>query len=234
MSCFSLLVSCHNCLLTCSTEVLPRSVFGGHEESVPHSGTIYVRTNGDELQHCSVFRPELHVQGLSQRPKHRSVSITDICLSLFWIGRVITGEHCRRWLSFFSFHPLGRLWQPVCDPDPRWEVAVTSRAEEWHQIPHFYDLYSLCVCIYKYICVFIFNIEHTHINGTPKLCMCQTCPVCYGGNTLVSCGLLYTGEKDVLFIFPYMNLISNKRFKGINIWHIVTDVICLWDVSALM
>lgn len=34
--------------------------------------------------------------------------------------------------------------------------------------------------------------------------------------TLISCGLMYTGE-DVLLIFPDMNLISDKRFKGINI-----------------
>lgn len=30
-----------------------------------------------------------------------------------------------------------------------------------------YDFSSLCVCIYKYICVFIFNIEHTHMISTP-------------------------------------------------------------------
>lgn len=43
---------------------------------------------------------------------------------------------------------------------------------------------------------------------------CQTC-LCALVQTPVSCGLLYTGDRknnNVLFIFPLMNLTSNKHF----------------------
>lgn len=34
-----------------------------------------------------------------------------------------------------------------------------------------------------------------------NLCVVLTCTVCRGGNTLVSCGLLYTGEKEMYYSF---------------------------------
>lgn len=59
MSCFSLLFSVTT-PATCSTEVLPDSVFGIRDESVADSGTVNKRTNGDELQHwIPVFGPKL-------------------------------------------------------------------------------------------------------------------------------------------------------------------------------
>lgn len=104
-----------------------------------------------------------------------------------------------------EFSILWAVWDPV---------TVTSRASEWYQIPHFYS----CVCIYKYICVFIFGIEHTHIISTPN-CACVKHALCALVGTHSSAVVCCTLEKKrcTVHFFPYMNLIGNKRFKGINI-----------------
>lgn len=46
-----------------------------------------------------------------------------------------------------------------------------------------------------------------------------TCPVCQGWNTHQLWFAVHWRKRCTIH-FPYMNLISNKRFKGINIWHI--------------
>lgn len=79
-------------MLTCSTEVLPHSVFGIHGESVADSGTVNVKNKRGwtAALDLSVLGPEhllpLHVQGLSQSPKHRTVAVTDICFFIFELG----------------------------------------------------------------------------------------------------------------------------------------------------
>lgn len=67
-----------------------------------------------------------------------------------------------------------------------------------------YDFYSLRVCIYKYICVFIFNIEHTHIISTPN-CACVKHAPCALVETHSSAVVCCTLEKKRCTIhFPYI------------------------------
>lgn len=80
------------------------------------------------------------------------------------------GEQLMKVLASLNFLPLDTLWPPVWDPE-----TLRGRCAGWEKVSNLtlYDFYSLCVCIYKYICVFIFSIEHTHIKikGTPN-CAC--------------------------------------------------------------
>lgn len=67
-----------------STEVLLDSVFGIHDESVAESGTVNVRTDGDELQHwisvclgLSSSRSPRAPPGFVAEAKHHTLSIPD-------------------------------------------------------------------------------------------------------------------------------------------------------------
>lgn len=190
-------------------------------------GTL-LRTNSNEILHlwisvysCHNSRP--FASCLPSEVLRKCLRI--ILFNFFGFGeRAIRAPFGKSWFSSFPTN-LGRQFGiPInprsirCDPSPQPRDGVKSQI---------FVTSIHCVQTYKYICVFIFSIEHTHLSSTPN-CMCHTCTVCYMKNTLISCGLLYTGEKDVLFIFPYMNLISNKHLKNIYISHISTELICWW------
>lgn len=72
-------------------------------------------------------------------------------------------------LSFFALSWESHNWRLLLQ---------TGEARDGLTSHTLYDLYSLRVCIYKYICVFIFSVEHTH-----ERAHVSDMPVCSGPNT---------------------------------------------------
>lgn len=136
--------------------------------------------------------------------------------SFCWFGRVMNGESCSSVGEPKS--SLSELWWPALGPDVR-----PAGPKMVLDLTH-YDFFSIRVCTYKYICVFIFDIEHTHRSGTRiSACVGHARAPLRHLSAVVCCTL---EKKRCTIHFPYMNLISNKRFKGINIWHIMTYLMC--------
>jgi len=121
------------------------------------------------------------------RKQKGAILYTDICLGEYVMVRV-----SRCWQTFFvwdilELSPFEHMpWVLVENAIRGWEGAVCRsdlgrgegyRADTVQVVPHpegwssgemasnlrLYDFYSLCVCIYKYICVFIFQYRtYTH------------------------------------------------------------------------
>lgn len=158
-----------------------------------------------------------------------TVSFTDVLIILVFFFSVFF------FLVLFFFVWIGRereLESAAPPPQCPLVAEVCSGAAEPQDVGlsqdlTTYDLYSLRVCIYNYICVFIFNIlawmalQRSTVHA-PR-----------GGNTLLSAVvLLYTGEKKQEMYYSFFsltwNLISNKHFKKIRnkYWHTVTELLC--------
>lgn len=136
-----------------------------HIESVAHSGTVNIRTNGDELQHW--------IRSLPARICHRGRSIvqclTDIIINFFfclwnWERAWCCTSFCRKHFVFLLWAGSGswfgipiRVKRSPRPQGPRNDIRSHT----------LWFLFIMCMCIYKYICVFIFNIEHTHMISTP-------------------------------------------------------------------
>lgn len=135
-----------------------------HIESVAHSGTVNIRTNGDELQHW--------IRSLPARICHRGRSIvqclTDIIINFFSVSGIGSElDVAQASVENTLFSSSGQA--PAAGLGSRYVSRGHRDLKGLEMISDLtlYDFSSLCVCIYKYICVFIFNIEHTHMISTP-------------------------------------------------------------------
>lgn len=123
-----------------------------HIESVAHSGTVNIRTNGDELQHW--------IRSLPARICHRGRSVvqclTDIIINFFLSLELGASLMLHKLLlKTLCFPPLGRLRQLVWDPDTCQKVTATSRASKWYQISHFMiSLHYVYVYINIFVCLY--------------------------------------------------------------------------------